>query len=655
MRCRLRGALVGLMGLIGSLTACGATRGPSGTQASGGPSGAGSAAAGGDLAHGGSGGGGGSAGMLTLQGGTDGLNVGAGGKSSGSGKCAPDLRSLLDDQGTVIAQCRSDQGCVSGACIPVCDAVARSNGNIGCDFLALESTYAYSASNSAHYPGGLCYAVILANAWSQPAKLSVSRAGKTLDLNAFARIVKGSAPAVSYEPLPDSGLPPNEVAVLFLSGKPQSTGHPSECPIAAVAVQGDTSIPGAGRGAAFHIVSDTPLSAYDILPYRSTETAGFGPSASLLLPTASWGTNFLALAPKAYGPLERLDPGMLVGQPWLAIVAREDATTIRVAAMESLPGGNAVASVPKGQVVEYTLNSGEALQWIGAVDDNNVSDNPQFVMPPDPSGAVLDSDKPIGLWAGHTFMPAVSSTSGSQAYFNSVHQQMAPIRALGHEYVGAGIVTRRVNGEPESVPYRLLGVADGTELTWDPPVPGAPLKLAQNQVAELETPAFFSVHSQDADHPFVFTEYMPTVPVPDGAQRLTCSGRLGEEDWLNLVPTQQFLNHYVFFTEPTYTSTNLVVVRQKGPSGFQDVELECLGKVQGWQSVGSQGLFEVAHVDLVRFGVPVQQCAAARQVARSDAAFGVTVWGTDCSSSYGYAAGGDFGPVNDVMVMPTVR
>lgn len=643
----------GLLAWIGSLAACGATRestpegdapvaGGTANQGRGG----GTLMAEGGVARGGA-----------NQGGMDSLNV-AGGNGSGTGgaTCASDLRTIVDEKGAFIRQCPSDEGCADGACVPVCDAVARSNGSIGCDFWALKPTCSYSASNPEHQLDRLCYAVILTNAWSRPAKISVSRMGKTLDLNTFARLLKGTAPAVTYEPLPDTGVPPNEVAVLFLSGKPQSTGHPLECPSTAVAIEADPSIQGAGRGSAFHVVSDTPLSAYDLLPYRSTQTGGMGPSASLLLPTPTWGTNFLALAPRAFGPLERLDPGMIVGQPWLAVVAREDATTVRVAAKESLPGGNGVAPAPKGQVIEYTLNAGEAVQWIDEIKDTNITDRADFVQPRDPSGTVLASDKPIGLWAGHTFMPVVSTTSGTRAYFQSVHQQMAPIRALGHEYVGAGIVTRRVSGQPESVPYRLLGVAKGTELTWDPlPSAAAPLTLDQGQVAEFETTSSFSVRSQDADHPFVFTEYMPTVPVADGPQPLSCSSRLGEEDWVNQVPTQQFLSHYVFFSEPTYASTNLVVVRQKGPSGFQDVELDCLGTVDGWQPVGSLGRFEVAQVDLVRFGVPVKDCATARHVARSEGAFGVTLWGTDCSASYGYAAGGDFGPVNEVVVAPVVR
>ena len=46
--------------------------------------------------------------------------------------------------------------------------LARSNGSIGCDFLALKPTYYYSAHNPEHQLDRLCYAVILTNAWNRP-------------------------------------------------------------------------------------------------------------------------------------------------------------------------------------------------------------------------------------------------------------------------------------------------------------------------------------------------------------------------------------------------------------------------------------------------------------------------------------------------------
>src|SRR5262249_32337866 len=128
----------------------------------------------------------------------------------------------------------------------------------------------------------------------------------------------------------------------------------------------------------------------------------------------------------------------------------------------------------------------------------------------DPTGAVFDGDKPFGLFTGNTYLGVSTATSPGASGEDSAHQQIAHVKALGKEYVGANIVTRLPSLQPESVPYRLLGVVGGTELTWDPaPPPNAPTSLGAGQVAEFETTQVFAVHSQDADHPFLFSQYMP--------------------------------------------------------------------------------------------------------------------------------------------------
>ena len=108
----------------------------------------------------------------------------------------------------------------------------------------------------------------------------------------------------------------------------------------------------------------------------------------------------------------------------------------------------------------------------------------------------------------------------------------------------------------------------------------------------------------------------------------------------------------MFFTDPTYSTTNLVVIRQKGPNGFADVDIACLGVVTGWQGVGSSGRYEVAHVDLARAATPVASCNGSNQEATSDGKFGIVVWGTDYFSSYAYPAGGNVGSINTVVVPP---
>src|SRR5262249_11170148 len=116
---------------------------------------------------------------------------------------------------------------------------------------------------------------------------------------------------------------------------------------------------------------------------------------------------------------------------------------------------------------------------------------------------------------------------------------------------------------------------------------------------------------------------------------------LGDEEFTIILPPAQFLSKYVFFTDPTYPTTNLVLTRIAGPGGFQDVTVDCIGTVGGWQPVGTSGKYQVTDVDLLRAAIPVGTCTNGRHEAESKAPFGVVVWGEDSYSSYAYPAGGN--------------
>jgi hypothetical protein len=572
------------------------------------------------------------------------INIGLGGAGSASAgrrgaTCTSDLRHVVDDDGVVVKECPSDQGCADGQCVPACDAAARSKGSVGCEFWALTPRSMDSGAGG-NAQDGPCHAVFVANAWERPAKLSVSRAGQPLDLAAFARIPRGAGAELQWDSLPETGLPQNEVAVLFLSNRRSS---PLSCPIAP-AVADNTAIWGAERGEAFYVASDTPISAYDILPYGGPKSSRT--SATLLLPVSTWGTNYTVLTPKAFGPEEEIPFVAARGRLWAAVVAREDQTTVKVAPKDDLPGGATLAPAPVGQVTEYTLDAGEAIQWIDVVGGLPTLD---------PSGTVLESDKPIGLWTGNTWLTVSSATSPMNESQDSAHQQVPSIRALGSEYVGGGIVTRNREGRPESVPYRLMGVVDGTTLEWDPRPESAPVQINRGEIVDLESVDAFSVRSQDVEHPFVFTQFMPGPQVNEGDCPGTSDCAHGDVEWVSLVSAEQFLKRYVFFIDPSYSTTSLVVVRRNTGTGFHDVELECLGTVSGWRPVGGEGTFEVAHLDLMRAGMPVRSCSRARHVAMSQGPFGIVVWGTDAGTSYGYPAGGNFGAINSVVVPTVVR
>ncbi len=536
-------------------------------------------------------------------------------------KCTDDPQDV--DLNGKLFLCPPEAECIEGQCVPACDAAAQQKGATGCDFWAPDPPF-YNNGFGGGFDGA-CYAVFLANARGTPAQITVTRNGQTYNVSDFGRIPKGVGPKATYEPIPAQGLPPNEVAVLFLSHKPGVKNGASslECPVKPAILQ-DAAVSGGGRGKAFHITVDSPVNAYDILPYGGADS--YLPSASLLFPATAWGTNYFGLGPHLQGG----------GTVWLLVVGSTNSTTVKVAPPVQLKGGSGLLSAPAGVTSTFNLDAGEILQWMG-----------------DGTGAILQSDQPVAVFTGNTYLGVSTSTSGPGGE-DSAHQQLQHIKALGSEYVGPGVASRMASMAPESVLYRIQGVVDGTTITWDPPAGDRPQTLKAGQVVEFETKQIFTVRSQDEDHPFQLTHYFSGAVSqgrPGCSSKYGSSCNLGDEEWVILLPPQQFARHYVFFVDPSYATTNLVVTRKKGSSGFSDVKLECLGTISGWKAVGG-GDYEVAYVDLVVGEKPVAQCGTSRHEATSEGLFGIMVWGTDWYSSYGYPAGGNSHNINQVDVPP---
>lgn len=530
--------------------------------------------------------------------------------------CSGDLTSVVDkNSGLVVQTCPPDQGCAGGGCVPACDAAKASRGSIGCDYVVATPSF---------YPtiAPPCFAVFLANNWQKAIKVQVSRGGQTYDVSAFGRIATTGKPEAQWPAVPADGIPTGQVAVLFLSADPTSANAtPLTCPVP-TAIPAGTAVGGTGRGQAWHIATDAPVTAYDILPYGGASS--YLPSAELLLPTSAWGTNYYGIVPPRGG----------AGPQWGQVVAQADGTTVQVLPNVPLPGGANVSAAPKGTTTTYTLKAGEYIQW---------QDTAEM------SGTVLAADKPIAFVGGNGYVCYRSQTS-QEGGCDSAHQQVAPVSALGSAYVGAAYATRRAAGQPESIPYRLVAAVDGTNLTYDPPVQGAPIQVNAGQTLDFESAAPFVVKSQDDQHPFHLGQVMPGCGVSGGSKGGGC---LGDDEYVNLVPPAQYLSRYVFFTDPTYKTTNLVFVRVKVAGAFQDVKLDCAGVVTGWKAVDAAGNYEQADVDLVRNGQPNGACNNGPHVAESKGPFGLMVWGTDEYASYAYPAGGNVAPINTVVVPAT--
>jgi hypothetical protein len=557
-------------------------------------------------------------------------------------RCSSDLRTRVDCDGNVLETCPADQGCdPNGGCVPACQAATDAKGSIGCDFYAMDPDI-FSGDGAA----GGCFAAFVTNTWDTPATVQVDFNGQTLDASLFGRIPNGSGPSIKYDPLPGGKIPPGQVAILFLNRKGTNPpGLVTDCPagITPAVTSVDAAVHGTGLGHAFHIKTDAPVSAYDILPYGGGRSALT--SATLLLPSSAWGTNYVAVDAYREGV-----PNL--SSPFIGIVAQQDGTMVTIKPVANIVAGPGVVAANKGAVTSYTLNRGQVLQLEPAGGTGLPPLTPSL------SGSIVESSAPIGMWGGKSSLGITSCCD------DSAHQQIPPVKALGSEYVGVRY-RNRYDGVEEAPPWRIIGAVDGTTLEWDPVQPtGAPSTLKAGEVVEFLSNGPFIVKSQDAKHPFYMATYMTGAASFDPAQNgtgSTADGR-GDAEFVNVVPAGEYMQGYVLFSDPTYPETNLVVVRSRGPYGYKDVELDCAGVLQEWKPIGTSNRYQYTRVDLSRHNFQAQgKCNNGRHVMKSVGSFGVTVWGwgshdTDPGFSsqyvsYAYPAGASVLPINDVVVV----
>ena len=152
----------------------------------------------------------------------------------------------------------------------------------------------------------------------------------------------------------------------------------------AVSQQYGTALPGSGTtasltgiGTAWHVTTDLPVTMYDILPYGGASS--YLPSAELLLPTTSWGTNYFGIVPQtrqlgaAMGPSRR-DAGQH---------ANHGVSERRAPRRKHRRNRRGRAGERRRRT--YTLNSGQYIQW---QESNEMS------------GTIISSNNPVGFFGG---------------------------------------------------------------------------------------------------------------------------------------------------------------------------------------------------------------------------------------------------------------
>ncbi len=545
------------------------------------------------------------------------FNIEGGNDAGGCTQCSADLHELLTcgDNPTVVQTCTGNTGCGPSGCIPACDAAAANKSSIGCDYYAIPAD-AWSTPYNSGGAAGNCFAAFVNNNWSTDMNVTLVWKGNTINGNNFAYLPKGSGSSLTYQKIPSTGIPPNSMAIVFLNDYVPGAGTlKCNCPSSVQAAVSNEDMVNphlTGKGHAIEIKTDVPAVVYDIYPYGGA--ISYISSATLLLPTTAWDNNYVATTMGSSNNF-----GFPAG---IDLIAQQDGTSITLLPTTNITAAGGIAGATKNVAVTYTINKGETIHIMELADSSGN----------DLTGSVAQSTVPFGVWGEHFCMTQ--------------------------------------NDPP---PYRIVGMVDGTTLTYEPSgIAGAPATIKLGQLVEFGagTPAFH-VKSQDAAHPFYLASHRPGGDCDAAHQQIPPIKALGNDyvvatneatdytvggpETVNVVPQAQFLQSYIFFTDPTYGYTEIALIREKASDNtFKDVKLDCMsGPVTGWLPIGTSATYQYTHVDLRHAGTAVGSCDNGLHNISSSEKFGITVWGYDSASSYAYPAGASVKPINSVVVPPT--
>jgi hypothetical protein len=249
-------------------------------------------------------------------------------------------------------------------------------------------------------------------------------------------------------------------------------------------------------------------------------------------------------------------------------------------------------------------------------------------------GSLVTANEPIAMWlSSETDIPF------NWPSVNLTYLQVAPTSDWATEYAAVPFPSRYPPHDLGSI-WRLVGDADGTMLTYDPAIAGAPTTIGAGDLSVFRTTTPFVVSAQDSAHAFHVSQVMSgcsdatgdydagDLYGPDGGVTVSCAGDPAIQ---HTPPTWEYGSHYVFFTDAAYPTTKLVFIRHKDLGGMHDVTLDCAGTLTGWTPIDAAGEYQYTYVTLSDGNFAPQvyaggTCDNGSRVADSAGPFSIAVW-----------------------------
>jgi hypothetical protein len=340
---------------------------------------------------------------------------------------------------------------------------------------------------------------------------------------------------------------------------------------------------------AFHLVSTLPVLVYQFsaLEYgpmggpvgkdwstcpgaggaTSPPCFSYSNDASLLLPSTAMTGNYRVFtehgqdgSPAAPGfppgcsgnsclfPPSPAVPGM---PGYIAITATQDGTTVKVklSATGSILAGTGVSAVAAGGLATYSLDAGDVIELMS-----------EGATKADLSGSMVQADKPVQVIAGSPCInnPVGGTDSmGNPLSCDHLEATVQPAETLGKHYVVTQPTGPQGNAVGQTV--RFVGNVDGTQLTFNPAISGAPATLNAGQVVEL------GMVNQDFEvtgtHEFIVATIQLSGALVDPTGGTT---QQGDPSLSTPIAVEQYRLSYVFLAPSDYQENYADVVAPTG-------------------------------------------------------------------------------------------
>jgi hypothetical protein len=345
-------------------------------------------------------------------------------------------------------------------------------------------------------------------------------------------------------------------------------------------------------GGSYRVATDRPVVAYQHSPLDGANTN----DSSMLLPENVLTGNYIVASYPGTFPVA---PELF--SSYFQAVATTDSTIFQWTPPVDTAGGVGVLAVNGGATGQALMNRHDTINVTVATNHTDLS------------GTIIEADEPVWVVGANECANVPDFNGGQYTFCDHLQEVMIPLEYWGVEYVGA----HAPNRGSEEYHWRVYAGDDAVTINTSPQQAGFPVVLDKGEFHQFST-----------QESFVFTGDAAFMPV----QYLECNNPnagLGDPAMYQMVPSEQFLDTYVFVTGTSYTTHYAQVIRAAGSA---DVTVDGV-TVTGYYTVGA---FEIADWEI----------AEGSHVATSDDPFGIVQVGYRPATSYAYPGGMQLAVIN---------